>query len=417
MKRIAVIGAGAGGMFFAADFLHDGAEVVVLEASQTPMRKVLLSGGGRCNFTNLNIDSQKPENFYPRGARFLRMPLRRFDAQNAVEFFESLGVKSKTEDEGRVFPQSDKSQDIADALMGRAQKNGAKIILGAKVSKISKDGGAFSISYTQGGKEKSMSADFAVFASGGKWDNSLQNSLESLGVKFAAPVPSLFSLNADADFAPLSGLSVEAKLTAFFDAGGKNKKIAAQGPLLFTHFGLGGPAALKLSSFAARDFFESDYKAPVEINLAPAFDTQKMRKIFQAARVEFAKKMVKNTPMFGLPPRLWEWILREAQMRSEAIWANLPKADSERILQTISALKINAAGKSAHKGEFVTCGGADCAQMDSASMAFKSDPRLFFLGECLDIDGITGGFNLQAAWATAKTCSNSIKNILSNNNL
>ncbi len=138
MKRIAVIGAGAGGMFFAADFFHEDAETVVLEASQTPMQKVLLSGGGRCNFTNLNIDAQKPENFYPRGARFLRMPLRRFDAQNAVEFFESLGVESKVEDEGRVFPQSDKSQDIADALMGRAEKNGAKIILGRKFLKFQK---------------------------------------------------------------------------------------------------------------------------------------------------------------------------------------------------------------------------------------------------------------------------------------
>lgn len=192
MKRIAVIGAGAGGMFFAADFFHEDAETVVLEASQTPMQKVLLSGGGRCNFTNLNIDAQKPEKFYPRGARFLRMPLRRFDAQNAVEFFESLGVESKAEDEGRVFPQSDKSQDIADALMGRAEKNGAKIILGAKVFKISKDAGAFSLAYTQGGKEKYLAADFVVLASGGRWDKSLQSSLEELGVKFISPVPSLF---------------------------------------------------------------------------------------------------------------------------------------------------------------------------------------------------------------------------------
>ncbi len=412
MKRIAVIGAGAGGMFFAADFFHEDAETVVLEASQTPMQKVLLSGGGRCNFTNLNIDAQKPENFYPRGARFLRMPLRRFDAQNAVEFFESLGVESKVEDEGRVFPQSDKSQDIADALMGRAEKNGAKIILGAKVFKISKDAGAFSLAYTQGGKEKYLAADFVVLASGGRWDKSLQSSLEELGVKFISPVPSLFSLSTGTSFAPLSGLSVEAKLTAFFESSGEKKKIAAQGSLLFTHFGLGGPAALKLSSFAARDFFEYDYKAPVEINLIPNFDIQKAREKFQAARVEFAKKMVKNTPMFNLPPRLWEWVLQESQMRPDAIWANLPKGDSEKILQNLFAMKANVTGKSPHKGEFVTCGGADCAQIDTSTMAFKADSRLFFLGECLDIDGITGGFNLQAAWTTAKTCSSFIKNKL-----
>lgn len=415
MQRIAVIG--AGGMFFAADFSHGDAEVVVLEASQTPMQKVLLSGGGRCNFTNLNIDAQKPENFYPRGARFLRMPLRRFDAQNAVEFFESLGVESKVEDEGRVFPQSDKSRDVADALMGRAEKNGAKIILGAKVFKISKDAGAFSLAYTQGGKEKYLAADFVVFASGGRWDKSLQSSLEGLGVKFISPVPSLFSFSTDTNFAPLSGLSVEAKLTAFFDADDEKKKIAAQGSLLFTHFGLGGPAALKLSSFAARDFFVSDYKATVEINLIPNFDIPKAREKFQAARVEFAKKMVKNTPMFNLPPRLWEWVLHESQTRSDAIWANLPKAESDKILQSLSAQKTNITGKSPHKGEFVTCGGVDCAQMDSANMALKADNRMFFLGECLDIDGITGGFNLQAAWTTAKTCSNSIKNTLTSNNL
>ena len=411
MTRIAVIGGGAAGMFCAAN-LSPKFETVVFEAGESALRKVCASGGGRCNFTNENVDTGNPADFYPRGGGSLKKPFKRFGAADAREFFESLGVDSKVEDGGRVFPVCDNARAIAGAIYRKAERNGAKIEFSARVFAIEKTSdGRFALKYTGADKEP---FDAVVVAVGGTFGGGLKESVEKFGIKTMPPVASLFSLETDTANDPawrgLAGISLDAELSFAPESG---RKTVARGSLLIAKFGIGGPATLKFSSFGARAFAEKNYKFGFRANFAPDFDEAAVRKSIADAREKFAKRKVANAPLFGIPQKLWEY-LAEKSGAGETVFANLPKNAERALAENVSAFKISATGKSAHKEEFVMCGGVDRTEIDFASMMSKKVGGLFFCGECLDIDAITGGFNLQAAWTEAKICADFINKSFNN---
>lgn len=413
MKSLAIIGAGAAGMFCAAALRGaKNLRISILEASGAPLKKVLLSGGGRCNFTNAAIDGGDPKDFYPRGARHMRKPLRAFGCVAVREFFRSIGAESKIEADGRVFPVSDDSRTVAAALEKSAAK--CEMRFGFRADSLRPAGDCWEICGERNGRRETLRADFALVATGGRWQKGLEKSVEALGGKFSDPVPTLFPLDLDrakdGEWENLSGVSVA---DARADAYANGREFSARGALLVTRSGIGGPAALKLSAFGARDFAECGYSFGMRVNWIPRASDEDFKREILSARRSFPKRSLRNSPLFGLPRSLWEYLCRSAGV-SERLWAGFSKADGAALKAALSADEMRAVGKSAHKGEFATCGGLECGCVDFKTCSLKGRPRLFFAGECLDIDGITGGFNLHAAWATAKICADSIKNFAEN---
>lgn len=414
MKKLAIVGAGAAGVFCAAALKKSqNLDVRIYEASGKPLQKLLLTGGGRCNFTNLNVDKNIPREFYPRGASAIRKSLLRFGARAAIEFFEKLGVKGKVESGGRVFPASDKAEDVAEALTAAALRNGAVFELGSRVKSISKVGDKFELACGRfNGDDFSSSADAVMVCVGGNWNGSLRKSLEAFGHSFESAAPSLFSMKLDAsetsDWRDLSGISVPcAKLSACL----ANGKFSAEGALLLTHFGIGGPSVLKLSSFGARAFAAENYAFELSINFAPNLRAD-MDAAFAVARLDSPKKSVLNIPMFNIPKALWAYLCGVSGIEENCTMANFPLSKQKVLIGNIVNFKAKVSGKSSHKEEFVTCGGLKLDQIDFSTMQSRLVPNLYFAGECLDIDGITGGFNLQAAWTGAKVAAENIEKTL-----
>ena len=392
--KIAIVGAGASGIFCAAN-LPKSCDVKIFEAQNAPLKKLLITGGGRCNFTNTNIDKLEPKNFYPRGAGNLRKLLRRFSSKASIEFFESLGVPTKVEDEGRVFPKSDKSQDIADVLLKNVN---APILLNCPIESVKSIGEKFAVKPVADEEEI---FDAVIFAVGGKWSTALKKSVEELGHKFEPEIPSLYGLCAtnatDANW--LSGITFKDVL---LQADFNGKKIKVSGGLLTTHFGITGPAVLKFSSFAAKELFENNFTCKLFANFLPKENLETISSTFKRVRTSEAKKQIKNFCPFNLTSAFWEFVLKKSGVSESTTFANLSKADEAKIVKNLLEFQFEINGKSSSKGEFVSCGGVDCADVDFTTMQSKKIPNLFFLGECLNIDAITGGYNLHAAFATAK---------------
>ena len=397
--KLAIIGAGAAGVFCAAN-LKSLEGVSIFESQSLPLRKLMLTGGGRCNFTNLNIDSAEPKNFYPRGAGSLRKPLRAFTAAKAVEFFEGAGVKTKVEDFGRVFPASGKAASIANALL----KNTASAIRANSVAeRLEPCGDGFQL-YLRGA-DKPEFFDAVVVAVGGRIGRGLRASLLQMGHTLLPEIPSLYALRIDAAGSPnwQPGLAIpDAEISA--DFGGK--KISATGAILTTHFGITGPAVLKFSSFAAPQLFEKNFKIGLKINLIYGDFYAKTGVFFQKMRQKEPKKRVKNACPFAIPLAFWQFLIAECGVNDALTYANLSKADEAKITLALAEFSCCAEGRAPNKSEFVTCGGVDCGEVDFATMQSKKAKNLFFLGECLNLDAITGGFNLHAAWTTAYVCAN-----------
>ena len=410
---IAIIGAGASGMFCAVNLSREH-NVDVLEASKYPLRKVIASGGGRCNFTNENIDTSDLSAFYPRGAGSLKKPMRRFGCAQTREFFANLKVVSKTEDNGRVFPTCDDSRAIAYALQNTATANGVKIITNAKVDSIAKtDDGKFEI------KAGALIStyDIVVVAVGGLTDELLKENFQKLGIKIEPTCPSLFALETDsaknASWQEMSGISIDdVELFAQFDDLKKaDRKISSRGAMLISHFGIGGPAVLKFSSFGAKAFNFKNYDFNFTINFAPHFNEELRKKTIIQAREKFAKKHIVNAPLFDLPQKLWSYLLELSNIPTTTLFASLNKQCEQTLFKNIFSFQAHCTGRSTHKGEFVTCGGIAREEIDFSTMRCKKIDNLFFIGECIDIDAITGGFNLQSAWTTAKICSEAINSL------
>ncbi|MBR6388649.1 MAG: aminoacetone oxidase family FAD-binding enzyme [Opitutales bacterium] len=400
--NVAIVGAGAAGVFCAAN-LGKSLDVQIFEAGNSPLKKVEQSGGGRCNITNAQKDIGEFIKAYPRGGGRLRKPLMNFGAKELIKWFEARGVKFKEEDEGRIFPESGASMEIVSVLLSEAQKNGAIIRKNFAVKKFSKtESGRYMITSANGDV---ATADAVLFAPGGVWDAELQACLERLGHKFIERRPSLFGFKLKSEkLRSLAGLAVRG-------AALKCRKFGFEtfGDILFTHEGITGPAALKMSSLGARVFYDCGYEAELEIAL---FKNPETFGLFcKNARQTNPKKKVKNFPPQQIPQRLWDIFLEEAGVPEGCDWAHFSKENQKKLLAAAAEFKMETDGKAAHTREFVSAGGLDLNCVDFKTMQSKFLKNVFFAGECLDIDAFTGGYNLQAAWTTAFAAAKAINSL------
>lgn len=391
---VVVIGGGAAG-FFAAIHAADASanKVVILEKTSKVLTKVAVSGGGRCNVThNCDYPAQLIEN-YPRGGKKLRKSFELFDAKSTRNWFENRGVNLKTEADGRVFPVSDNSQTIVDALWNAAEENGVKVHFKREVSNITVlEDGAFRLSLSN---NDSILAAKVIVTTGGF--NKVENYqwLKELGLKIAKPIPSLFTFNVpDSHMKDLMGLSVPHATVQI-----PGTKWKSDGPVLITHWGFSAPAVIKLSAWAAIYLNESQYKFPILINWCGESE-QKVRDEIAGMRQNHPLKVVMSNPLFGLPARLWERLCATAEITPIQKYADLPAKKGNKLLENLIRCPFNVSGKTTFKEEFVTCGGVELDEINPTTFEAKRIPGLFLAGEVINVDGVTGGFNFQHAWTS-----------------
>jgi len=396
---VVVIGGGAAGFFGAITCAQANpkARVLLLEKSPKLLAKVRVSGGGRCNVTHHCFTPSTFVQHYPRGAKQLKEAFKIFGAKETVDWFEKRGVRLKAEADGRMFPITDNSETIIDCLLQEARRLGVQIRTGAGVDKISplqaSASAGFVLSLSNG---ESIVAGKVLVSTGGQPKAPQYDWLRALGHKIQAPVPSLFTFNVPASpLKELQGISVPRANVRV-----AGQKLEYDGPLLITHWGYSGPAVLKLSAWGARFFYEQGYHFTALINWIPAYTETSLREHLQLFRQAHPKKVVAGNPLFGLPQRLWKALTQLAQVEEQTRWAELPAKNSNKLVEVLLRAPIEVKGKTTFKEEFVTCGGVDLSQVNMRTMESKLLPGLYFAGEVLDIDGITGGFNFQAAWTT-----------------
>ena len=385
MKRIAVIGAGAAGCFCAAELrrLRPEFRVDVYEAGPKPLAKVAVTGGGRCNLTNSFAGIRNLAEAYPRGDRLMKRLLKQFSHEDAWRWFESAGVPLVLQEDRCVFPQSQDAMDIVHALLRRME--GANLLLRTPVHSI---------------RTLQASYDAVVVTTGGAPKGLPM--LDGLGLEWVPTVPSLFTFTVqDAGLRNLMGLVADASVSI------PGTAFKAEGPLLMTDWGLSGPAVLKLSSYAARFLHEAGYKAPLTVNWLTLNEAES-RELLQETAAGNPRKQVSNTPLAGLQARLWNHLILRAGLRPDIRWAELGSKGLNRLVATLTQDTYQIAGKTKFREEFVTCGGVALSNLDPATLMCKRHPGLYFAGEVLDIDAITGGFNLQAAWTTGAVVARSI---------
>ncbi len=389
-----MIGGGAAGFFAAIAAAEAGADVTLLEKSARFLDKVRISGGGRCNVTHACFEPREFVARYPRGGKALLGPFTKFSARDTVAWFEARGVKLKTEADGRMFPTTDSSQTIVDCLMNAAQKAGVKLRLNCAVESVVKNAeGEFEL--TLAGGEK-ISGDRLLLATGGCRAAAAGQMAVSLGHQIESPVPSLFTFQIEAPWLrSLAGVSLELAEVSVPSA-----KLRERGPLLVTHWGLSGPAVLKISAWGARALHDLNYQFPLLVNWLPGSNTERILQEFQARRESAGAKLLVNVPLFPLTARLWEQLVLAAGIARDTRWSALTRAQAQALAQQILRSEFSVTGKSLNKDEFVTCGGVKLGEVNFQTMESKLCPGLFFAGELLDIDGVTGGFNFQAAWTT-----------------
>ncbi len=395
MKTTAIVGGGAAGFFAAIHHAqkYPQNQVVIFEKTGKLLEKVRISGGGRCNVTHDCPSLPELLRFYPRGAKFLKQVFPRFMPSHTVDWFEKQGVRLKVEPDGRMFPTTNTSQTIIDLFLRLANQYHIRTHLFSPVKAISV-GERFALDLGERGE---FVADRVIVAPGGFARESGFDWLKKLGIKIVPPVPSLFTFNIpESPIVSLSGVSVtEARL------GMVGHKTEQTGATLITHWGLSGPAVLKLSALAAREIAQTDYHFKTRINWAakPVADIESKLLEFQQS-----KKQLISMPV-ELPERLWRHFLEGLGLQTQAKWAEIPAKDRNRILNKLTNDLYEVKGKTTHKEEFVTCGGVDLEQIDPQTMQVKHIKGLHFAGEVLDIDALTGGFNFQAAWATGFVCA------------
>ena len=389
MKRVAIIGAGAAGCFCAAQLRAMAPElkVTVFEAGSKPLAKVAITGGGRCNLTNDFEGIRSLADAYPRGERLMKRALRAFSNEDTIRWFTGNGVPCVLQPDHCWFPQSQDAMDVVRSLL-RAMK-GADIRLNTKVSTICHSERSEE-SFTVNGEP----FDAVVVTTGGAQRFPF---LEGLELEIVPPVPSLFTFNIpDPALKALMGLVVEAQI------GLQGTPFKADGPLLITDWGLSGPATLKLSAYAARHLAENGYKGTVGINWLDANENE-VRARLQETSARYPQKQLVNTPL--LQQRLWDHLIGRAGLRPDIRWAELGSKGLNRLTAVLTNDTYPVSGKSKFREEFVTAGGVALSNIDINTLESKRYPGLFFAGEILDIDAITGGFNLQAAWSTGYACA------------
>lgn len=410
--KITIVGGGAAGFMAAvtAAAENPNAEVVILEKNRTVLNKVRISGGGRCNVTNASFDHRVMAASYPRGERFIKKLLPKFDAQATVDWFAARSVVLKTEPDGRMFPESNSSETIINCLLREAAKFGVQIKTSTGIKSYfyknnEANDGCFFLNLGDG---EVMETDRLLICTGGHPKREGFDWLESHEIE--SPVPSLFTFNTPKHYLlPLMGVSVPNALVKIV---GTN--LEWRGPVLITHWGVSGPAVLKLSAWGARHLAEHQYRFTCKINWLPHLSSEAIRSYLVDQKQLTPKQLIRSHAHFGLPVRLWRAFLEQVEISDALRWIDISNKSLNRLVENLTNSQLAVDGKSTYKEEFVTAGGVSLAEIDQATLESKQIPGLYFAGEVLDVDGITGGFNFQNAWTTGyiagKMISREIKN-------
>lgn len=400
---VIVAGGGPAGFFAAIRCaeLNPKLKVLIIEKASQTLGKVLISGGGRCNVTHACFEPAQLITFYPRGGNELRGAFSKFQPKDTAEWFEARNVKLKTESDGRMFPITDDARTIADCLRQSAKEAGVSVQTGMNLLKVEKDeGSGFRLKVRKEAQVFYLQTKKLLIATGG--DRAMLANIAELGHTIVEPVPSLFTFNIkDKRIDGLAGVSVE-------HAALKMDTVKAQGALLITHWGLSGPAALRCSAWGARILFEKNYRSPLLINWLADYTFESALEILQRNKdwKENAKKKVSSQPAFSqIPLRIWKQL---TEFVGDKNWGDVSKAELRKLAQELTAGEFMIQGKGIFKEEFVTCGGVSLKEVDFKTMQSRVADNLFFAGEVLDIDGITGGFNFQSSWTTGWLAGNAL---------
>ncbi|MEO6839030.1 MAG: NAD(P)/FAD-dependent oxidoreductase [Ginsengibacter sp.] len=399
-KKLIVIGGGAAGFFCAINAASQNREleVLLIEKSNKLLSKVRISGGGRCNVTHACFSIAEMIKKYPRGEKFLKQAFHYFFTTDTIDWFEKRNVKLKTESDGRMFPESDSSETIINCLLHDANKYNVEILMNREIVKIEKKSieenkNTFQFFCKDG---SNLEADFICIASGGFHKAEQYQWITSLGHSFESPVPSLFTFNVPKNpISELMGISVENIRVSI-----NGTKLFQNGPILITHWGFSGPAVLKLSAFAAKELSRLNYDFSISINWLGDYHENSLLEKLRFIRDELGSKKIINKNPFNLPQRLWEYHLKQCGIDPGIRWADLPAKNQNQLAKQLCAQQFHVKGKTTFKEEFVTAGGIKLNEIDANTMQSKIVPNLFFAGEILDVDGITGGFNFQHAWTS-----------------
>jgi predicted Rossmann fold flavoprotein len=394
-KRLVVIGGGAAGFFCAVNAARMNLDlhVIILEKTNKLLSKVKVSGGGRCNVTHALFDIVEMSKRYPRGQNFVRKTFHQFFTTDTIEWFKARDVGLKAEKDGRMFPVTDSSQTIIDCLMNEANSYGVEIRMNSEVRELKMQNEKFKIELANG---NILESDFVCIACGGYPKTSMFQWLKDLGHTIAEPVPSLFTFNLPKhSITELMGVSVEKARVKI-----EGSKLLEEGPILITHWGLSGPAVLRLSAWGARELKEKGYEFKVHINWLPEYNDQSLKGQFQNFRASNSSKKIVNHNFGFLPNRLWQFLLEQSGINSETRFADLSSKNENVLIKNLVDYVVEVKGKTTFKEEFVTAGGINLSEVDANTMMSKKVPNLFFAGEILDVDGITGGFNFQHAWTS-----------------
>ncbi len=420
-KRLVVIGGGAAGFFCAVNAarMDSSLHVILLEKTSKLLSKVKVSGGGRCNVTHALFDIGEMSKCYPRGQNFVKKSFHQFFTTDTIQWFEDRGVKLKAEKDGRMFPVTDSSQTIINCLMAEAEKYSVEIKLNADVKELAVSswqlakteqpdsivatdiGNVFTIRLANC---QLLTANYVVLATGGHPKTSMFDWLKNLGHTFSEPVPSLFTFNLPKHpINQLMGVSVERARVKI-----DRSKLVEEGPVLITHWGLSGPTILRLSAWGARGLAIGNWQFSAHVNWLPDYNEQTAKEVFQGLRRSSPSKKIANQSFEGLPSRLWIFLLEQSGINNEMRFADLPAKAENVLIKNLVDYVVEVKGKTTFKEEFVTAGGLALSEVDANTMMSKKHPNLYFAGEVLDVDGITGGFNFQHAWTSGWVAAKSI---------
>ncbi|MGG7035025.1 MAG: NAD(P)/FAD-dependent oxidoreductase [Flavobacterium sp.] len=394
-----IVGGGAAGFFTAINIAEKNPKlkIAILERGKEVLTKVRISGGGRCNVTHACFEPNELVKFYPRGEKELRGPFHQFCSGDTIEWFEKHGVELKIEEDGRMFPVSNSSQTIIDCFLKATQKLGISVLTGQSVQSIFQKDNFWKIE-TQ---NETYLSEKLVLATGS--NPKIWEMLQTFGHAIVSPVPSLFTFNIkDPRIKELPGVSAQVALKI------KDTKLESTGPLLVTHWGMSGPAILKLSAWGARTLHDKNYQFTLIVNWLNDIDSEDAEKILKELKQEHSKKAVSKKSPFDIPNRLWESLVLASGIESEVKWADLNKNQLQNLVQQLTNSKFQVNGKSTFKDEFVTAGGIDLKEINFKTMESKLFENLYFAGEIANIDAITGGFNFQNAWTSGFIVANSI---------
>ncbi|WP_421985585.1 NAD(P)/FAD-dependent oxidoreductase [Roseivirga sp.] len=394
VRKIAIIGGGAAGFFAAisAKQHEPNAHVTIYEKSNKLLAKVKVSGGGRCNVTHACFEKSALAKFYPRGGKQLRKAFDQFYTQDTVDWFTNRGIDLKVEQDNRMFPTTDNSQTIIDTLMDECKRLGVRISLGSAIRRISPQSEQLALTIDN----KETLFDKVIVATGGSPKKDGFNWLETLGHTIQNPVPSLFTFNMPKEkIKSLMGLSVPNATVRV-----QKTKLMQSGPLLITHWGMSGPAILKTSAWGARLLCDLNYQFIIHVNWLGEISEEAFKEKVNDHMQQYGKRLMRNKNPFLLPQRLWDYLLDRIALDGDKPWMEIGKKGLNKLLNVLLNDQYEVSGKTTFKEEFVTCGGVSLSEIDFKTMQSKICLGLFFAGEVLDIDGVTGGFNFQAAWTT-----------------